>query len=274
MNLLNCFNFKHGFKLKWVYIKHHYFPHKSFTDMHIFATSHTGRLEETCCSSAPHLHPTRHPLTSSLEKEGSLFVMDSICLFPIPTVGNMETKPPSHFPFHSPPTFPRSLPPSTHHKLSIVWYHISLNGLLRLRHSRCWYTHIYISIYLYISIDIYIYISIYIYRYIYIHIYIFFVCVCVLPSDMFFQKEVKLIGHTLHDFGKTTSYCDSGHHFSQTYFYAFRCGLRKISPVSLMEGCFFFFFIKAIRKLNLWSNVGFEIDINKLGLHSLPSHLH
>lgn len=102
-------SFRHSFKLKWAYNKYNFL--KSFTDMHIFATSHTGWLEGACCSSVPHLHPARHPLTSSLEKEGSLFVMDSICLFPIPTVGNMETKPPSHFPFHSPlrfltPSFP------------------------------------------------------------------------------------------------------------------------------------------------------------------------
>lgn len=103
-------HFRHGFKLRWVYIKYNFYTHKSFTHMHIYATSHMGRLEGACCSSAPHLLPTRHPLTSSLEKEGSLFVMESICLFPIPTVGNMETKPPSHFPFHSPPI--SSPPPS------------------------------------------------------------------------------------------------------------------------------------------------------------------
>lgn len=71
--------------------------------MLIYATSQTGRLGGACCSSVPHLHPTRHPLTSSLEKEGSLFVMDSICLFPIPTVGNMETNPPLISLFTVPP---------------------------------------------------------------------------------------------------------------------------------------------------------------------------
>lgn len=197
--------------------------------MHIYATSHSGRLEGACCSSAPHLLPTRHPLTSSLEKEGSLFVMDSICLFPIPTVGNMEKKTPLISPFTVPP-FPRPLFPSTHHKLSIVWYHISLNGSLRVKHSGC-------------------------------RFFLFFVTIW----HVVFQEEVKLIGHTLHDFGNTTSYCDAGHHFSQTYFYAFLCGFRHIKKdfacqpdrgllwQFLMCLCLFFvcFFRKAIWKLNL-----------------------
>lgn len=159
--------------------------------MHIYATSHTGRLEGACCSSVPHLHPTRHPLTSSLEKEGSLFVMDSICLFPIPTVGNMETKPPSHFPFHSPlrfltPSFPL-------HITNWALYDIIYLWLVRWE----WDT---------------------------ADAHFFFVNIW----HVVFQKEVKLIGHTLHDFGNTTSYCDAGHHFSQTYFYAFLRGFRHI----------------------------------------------
>lgn len=197
--------------------------------MNIYATSHAGRVEGDCCSSAPHLHPTRHPLTSSLEKEGSLFVMDSICLFPIPTVGNMETKPPSHFPFHSPSSFPRPLLPSTHHKLSIVWYHISLNGSLRVRHSRCR----------------------------------FFFCFFLTIWHVF-QKEVKLIRHTLHDFGNTTSYCDD---CSQTYFYAFLCGFRHINRdftcqpdrgllgkflICLWRFFFVLFFLKTSENVTFW----------------------
>lgn len=91
-----------------------------------------GHFERACCPSVPILLPTSHPLNSSLDKEGSLFLMDSICFFPILTVRNMETPPLISLFTVTPP--PHS---STPRKLSIVRYHISLNASLRVRRSRC-----------------------------------------------------------------------------------------------------------------------------------------
>lgn len=172
--------------------------------MHIYATSHTGQLEGACCSSAPHLLPTRHPLTCLLEKEGSLFVMDSICLFPIPTVGNMETNP-SLISLFTVPPFPRPLLCSTHHKLSIVWYHISLNASLRVRHSRCRF---------------------------------FFL----LPSDMLFFRRKSNRSVTLCTTSVTQPPIVTPGTVFLRHIFMHSCvdldTLRKISPVSLMEGCF------------------------------------
>lgn len=172
--------------------------------MHVYATSHTGRLEGACCSSVPHLHPTRHPLTSSLEKEGSLFVMDSICLFPIPTVGNMETKPPSHFPFHS--SHPISSPPlslytsqTEHCMISYIFEWFAESETQQMQ--------------------------------------IFFL----LPSDMLFFRRKSNWSVTL----CTTSVIQPPIVMPGTIFlrhiFMHSCvdldTLRKISPVSLMEGC-------------------------------------
>lgn len=76
-------------------------------------------LWAACCPSVPIALPTSHPLNSSLDKEGSLFLMDSICFFPIPTVGNMET-PPLISLFTAPP-FP---PPTPLHLANGALYDI------------------------------------------------------------------------------------------------------------------------------------------------------
>lgn len=88
---------------------------------------------------------------------------------------------PPHFPISPIPT-----PPSTPHKLSIVWYHISLNGSLRVRRSRC--------------------------RFFFVNIW-----------HVVFQKEVKLISHSLHDFGNTTSYCNAGQRRAPFFSNIFLC---------------------------------------------------
>lgn len=157
-----------------------------------------------CCSSAPHLHPTRHPLTSSLEKEGSIFVMDSICLFPIPTVGNMETKPPSHFLFHSTlPLPPHALAPSFPlHTINWALYDIIYLWMVRWEWDAA-------------DADVFFFL---------------------LASDvLFFRRKSNWSVTLCTTFGNTTADCDAGHHFSQTYFYAFLCGFRHIKNYSACQ---------------------------------------
>lgn len=77
---------------KTCYVKYHFFTfnHISLSLTYTFMGHNIWALWASVLPICAHLTSHSHPLNSSLDKEGSLFLMDSICFFPIPTVGNME----------------------------------------------------------------------------------------------------------------------------------------------------------------------------------------